>query len=288
MAQPEEISRGIIRATLRRGIRDMKKDPQRTVRRLADLGREFSKTPLQQYIFNLFQTLLASTESPYYEMLEQLLQYTDEETLLTFGMNVGYNSWIACRKQTVCHTPWILLPEMHAGKTDASALALTVAKGKRLGIYSYWIDETTPVCDELYRIFAAHPDCAFFHTIPRAGFTARQYRLLSCCRNVMTILDDGYGDPFETVVGLRSQGSLYGICHHYGNRDSLDIRRLIQPALRYRSAFYFLIAEPGCSEAARQEVARQVRALRMGQSYPVLLSDAYSDLSEIEKWLGNA
>lgn len=287
--QPQKISRALIISTLERGIKDMKKDPKRTIRRLTDLGQEFAKTPLQSYVFSLLQHVLEVEDSPYYEMLEQLLYYTDEKNILTFGINISLNSWMNGEKQTSYHTPWILIPEMQAEHTDLSVLASTIRKGNQLGIHSYWIDEETPICDELYRIFSAFPDCAFFHTVHKAIFTPSQYSLLSACPNVMTILNADHAEHFETVVNLRAQGSLYGIYHRYGNDDriDLDLHSLIQPVLRYRSAFCFLIADPGCAEQKRQLVTAQVRQMRLHPSYPVFLSDVYSDLAQIEKWLGN-
>lgn len=83
----------MIEAAVDRGIREMQEDPKRSVRKLADLGRQFSKGRFQKNFFDLSQTLLQDDNSPYYTILSRLTRETNHETLKKFGVNIGYTSW---------------------------------------------------------------------------------------------------------------------------------------------------------------------------------------------------
>lgn len=73
--------------------KNIKEDPYRSIRRLADLGRQFAKGRFQEELFSLFQRLLLNEDGPYYEMLKQLVSSVDTDSLKTLGINIGYNSW---------------------------------------------------------------------------------------------------------------------------------------------------------------------------------------------------
>ena len=83
----------MIEAAVDRGIREMQEDPKRSVRKLADLGRQFSRGRFQKNFFDLSQTLLQDDNSPYYTILSRLTRETNHETLKKFGVNIGYTSW---------------------------------------------------------------------------------------------------------------------------------------------------------------------------------------------------
>lgn len=71
----------MIEAAVDRGIREMQEDPKRSVRKLADLGRQFSRGRFQKNFFDLSQTLLQDDNSPYYTILSRLTRETNHETL---------------------------------------------------------------------------------------------------------------------------------------------------------------------------------------------------------------
>lgn len=88
-----DITRGLIDFAVSQCLKNIKEDPYRSIRRLADLGRQFAKGRFQEELFSLFQRLLLNEDGPYYEMLKQLVSSVDTDSLKTLGINIGYNSW---------------------------------------------------------------------------------------------------------------------------------------------------------------------------------------------------
>ena len=68
-----DITRGLIDFAVSQCLKNIKEDPYRSIRRLADLGRQFAKGRFQEELFSLFQRLLLNEDGPYYEMLKQLV-----------------------------------------------------------------------------------------------------------------------------------------------------------------------------------------------------------------------
>lgn len=63
----QDITRALIDTTVARAMVEMDADPKRSVRKLCDLGRQFSRGRFQNQIFAIFQDLLRNDESPYYQ-----------------------------------------------------------------------------------------------------------------------------------------------------------------------------------------------------------------------------
>ena len=78
-------------ATVDRGLKEINEDPRRSIRKLADLGKQFNNGRFMQDLYAIFQDLLRNDDSPYYTAIEHLLQNTDRKALKDFGINMGYN-----------------------------------------------------------------------------------------------------------------------------------------------------------------------------------------------------
>lgn len=66
----QDITRALIDTTVARAMVEMDADPKRSVRKLCDLGRQFSRGRFQNQIFAIFQDLLRNDESPYYQAID--------------------------------------------------------------------------------------------------------------------------------------------------------------------------------------------------------------------------
>ena len=77
----QDITRALIDTTVARAMVEMDADPKRSVRKLCDLGRQFSRGRFQNQIFAIFQDLLRNDESPYYQAIDFLLRSNDPEAL---------------------------------------------------------------------------------------------------------------------------------------------------------------------------------------------------------------
>ena len=142
---PYSLTRKIIESTVTRGISDIQSDSKRAVRRLADLGKHFSKTKVHNGVFSIMQDILKNEDSPYYEAVSQIVDTVEISILKKFGLNFGYNSLTfgaskinKLVEECEYRIPWII--DFFWNPTLDSGLNLThidtiIKQGKELGIY---------------------------------------------------------------------------------------------------------------------------------------------------------
>lgn len=87
------MTRSLIEQLVRGKLKDLKESPERTTRNLVDMALLFSNGRFQKQFFEIAQEMLHNESSPYYQLIYQMVSNIDTERLLTFGMNVGYNSF---------------------------------------------------------------------------------------------------------------------------------------------------------------------------------------------------
>ena len=140
----QDITRALIDTTVARAMVEMDADPKRSVRKLCDLGRQFSRGRFQNQIFAIFQDLLRNDESPYYQAIDFLLRSNDPEALRQFGINIGYNSFTygaqilrQKQKELSFAVPWVVklrLDSRIPDTYDSSFFASVVRTGLTYGI----------------------------------------------------------------------------------------------------------------------------------------------------------
>ena len=62
--KPNNITRAIVDATVDRSLREIEEDPRRSIRKLTDMGRQFSKGRFLQEVYAIFLELLRNDDSP--------------------------------------------------------------------------------------------------------------------------------------------------------------------------------------------------------------------------------
>ena len=87
------MKKAMIETAVDRGIKEMEDDPKRSIRRLTDLGKQFSRNRFQETVFSVMQELLNNENSAYYDMMHNLIKNSEKESLKKFGVNFGYMSW---------------------------------------------------------------------------------------------------------------------------------------------------------------------------------------------------
>lgn len=287
------ITKAMIDTTVAHGIREMEEDPHRSVRRLADIGRRFSRSGFHEIIFSVIQELLSNDNSAYYDMVANLIRNSDKETLKTYGVNTGYMSWTygarEIRKRQA-ENGQALPVSMHIrfdpsveGGFDAEALSDLIRQGTELGIYTYYIRQMSDLHDD-YRIismFDSYRDCAFTWMRPSGRLTAAQIQLLQSARNVCTALPLDDTETYLTIALMRSHRIL---CTLYGmyNDETMDQvlnNAISDSVMASEAALCFLIREDGASVSA-YEFCKQSR---LKQELPCLLIDELEDAKAISR-----
>ena len=208
----QDITRALIDTTVARAMVEMDADPKRSVRKLCDLGRQFSRGRFQNQIFAIFQDLLRNDESPYYQAIDFLLRSNDPEALRQFGINIGYNSFTygaqilrQKQKELSFAVPWVVklrLDSRIPDTYDSSFFASVVRTGLTYGIYSYQLRSMDHHEDmESYlAVIQSHPECAFLWFLSDTPLTEKQQKLL-LKKDVEKLIA-----KWEPVMGVKASG----------------------------------------------------------------------------------
>ena len=130
----------MVRTIVKKAIRDFKTDPERTIRNLVDMALQFSDSAFQQQFYSAAQRLLSDEKNGYYDLVKDTITRVNEQTLLTFSMNLGYNGLYLgakrIRETADYHIPWSI--SLTVGE-DAlcDRHHILVDQGEELGIHTW-------------------------------------------------------------------------------------------------------------------------------------------------------
>lgn len=288
------LTKAMINSAVSRGIDQMEKDPKRSVRRLADLGKEFSKGGFHEQVFSVIQELLSNENSQYYDMMANLLKNSDHEAMRIFGMDVGYMSWTygarllrKRQEKSGVSMPWAVMLRYDPQKKDGLTLNdidRLVEQGHALGINSYMIRENFDPNEDfgILYLFQKYPDCAFFWVRETGRMSAAHIEFLKDCKNVLTILPVGDMETMLTAHLMRDQQLIYAFYGLY--RDEDDLKELFSgisfnKVLTSETAIYILIAQ----DDAQVNAENRCYNSRLSQEHPVLMSDYYGDCAALSR-----
>lgn len=163
------MTRSLIEQLVRGKLKDLKESPERTTRNLVDMALQFSNGRFQKQFFEIAQEMLHNESSPYYQLIYQMVSNINTERLLTFGMNVGYNSFTygakIIRKQEAengYNIPWCVTLELDAQTilNHPEHYHKLLNEGKSLGIYTWNIFSHGQLIHFL-PLMEMNSDCAF-------------------------------------------------------------------------------------------------------------------------------
>ncbi|MFQ8760051.1 MAG: hypothetical protein ACLSAF_12155 [Intestinimonas sp.] len=147
------LSRAMVESVVDRSLREIVSDPDRSLRKLVDLGNLLARGRSQKESFSLLSRVLENEGSPYYDMVRRIVQEVDREKLKCFGINLGWESWTvgagrirALEGERHYNIPWCLTFRLGGqpwalGAEDYRALLL---QGQELGICSYFFSRKSP------------------------------------------------------------------------------------------------------------------------------------------------
>ncbi len=290
----QDIKRAMIEVTVDQALREMKDDPKRSVRKLADLGKRFSKSRFRNHIFAIIQKILQNDNSPYYAALEQLLQQTETTALKKIGINIGYNSWTYGAKKireleslNGYNIPWNIIFRWNSkGKLTINRMEQLIKEGQAMGIYTYFIrQESSEGYKELLSLFNKYPDCAFIWFLYDYTLEDTYFPTLKTASNVMTVLNaENHNCPALTLE-LKNAKILYSVfyTYHDGDEEQLKNNQWISSLLGFHNIFLFFLADDTCSAQTRQAVGEYILQSRFETEYPGFLVDLYCDAMRIDQ-----
>ena len=285
----KDINWMLIESVVRRTVQKLHDSPEREIRNLIDLGLSFADGRFQRKFLKASQKMLRNEKSAYYPLIKDVVSHVDEERLVTFGMNLGYNGCTRGAKtirqieqEEDFNIPWALSFSLNPAQIENGCYSSVIRQGTELGIYVYLMEASDPV-EQSLALTAEHPDCAFVLFVRPQQITDAFVQQLEKQNNLMLSVEWEEG-AVESCRLLREHRLLYSVHHPYSTEQvpSLLDGSWTEEVLAARPAFALLIAQRDCPADRQQEVYRYVLSVRDGQKYPLILMDIKNDLLMID------
>lgn len=289
-----DIVLSFIDTAVTKALRDIQRDPERSVRNLVDLGQSFSKGRFQKRFLGSAQSMLQNQSSAYYAAARHAVTHVDHATLKTFGINTGYNSCVkgarrirSLEAEHGINIPWMISLEYAPGEGNVSLEAYDgmIHAAKALGVYSYCIFAGVRALRDLEALLSAHGDCAFTLFLTPGRYAELDVSRLAAHKNLMLALCAQAPDFLETAARLEEARCLYAA---YALYDDASIPELLSAAwtehvASSHCAFLLYLMREGCSAQGQRRVTEYVTGLRDSQRYPLIPMDFYSDMLAIDQ-----
>ena len=287
----------LIETVVERGIKDVTDDPKRSLRRLAEMGKQFSEGRFQKASFGHITNLLKNDDSPYYKMLENFLATVDHKCIKTFGLNLGYDSWTygarVIRRESESRgymLPWNVLihydNEQKEG-IDASGINALIKSLKPLGTNTYVIFREHGMSrdPDLLEVLREHSECAFLLFVNDGRISAEEAAEIKALKNVVISINIAATDARAACMTLNEIKALY-VIHYLYSADEADWfsdEKYIDNWLSYGSAFIFLVQK----DSDKGLAGKFAKNTRMEQEYPILIWDVYADSRLINEMISD-
>lgn len=288
----DNFSRILIRTTVRKAIRDIRETPRRSARNLIDMALNFAEGRFQQEFFQMAQKMLTDESSSYYALLQNMAMHIDEERLLTFGMNIGYNSGICgarrirqLEESSGHKIPWMLFLEVsQASISKYEARYCTLVKeGEEMGIYT-WMLYSHSCASACIELAAQYPDSAFILFCDHGEIDCTLIDCASELKNLMLVvpLDE---DVDMTCDLLREAELLYSLYTTYTEADLQRIRNgdLFCDMEQLNPVFSVFIPKHDCPQDVRQKAYDAIHGARMAQTHATMLWELYRDSVVVDR-----
>jgi len=294
----QPVIKAAIRNVVSKGIRDIRRDPNRSIRRLVDLGIQFGRGRYQHTFFTDAQSALKKKQSAYYDLVTSLIRNVEPKTLETLGFNVGYMSWTqgaktirAYEKERGVNVPWTILLDFNRPTDSPIDLNQLVNEGEKLGITAYFlfVGKQTTDLDTLLSAAEAHGSSAFFlFSVDEETneILARSDALFS-----NTLLVPRGSQTVLPAAGalLSEKKRMFGLNCEYNevNAAAYLSDAFLQSVVREGYPFLFLLPAPGCEPAVRAYVYDQIVEIRSRGRYPLFPVELINDVQQVDHIISN-
>lgn len=289
-----DITRSFIETAVAKALRDIQRDPDRSIRNIVDLGQNFTKGKSGRSFLHAVQSLLENEHSAYYDAVKHIAASVDHKTIKTFGMNMGYNGLTKGVKQIralkQAHgfaMPWCL--SLHCTAPDqplgVEAMDGILRDGKGLGIFTYLLYMEAACVQSALALCRAHQDCAFLLFMGDARLSDGEIAELATLHQAMLVIPAANEAFFETAAKMQASKCLYAA---YAEYDQYTLETMTSPVwmeslLPANASFLFMKPREGCPKQARQAMRAYCIQVREGQRYPVFMVDLPGDMQAIGK-----
>lgn len=278
------MTRILIETTIRNAIKQIKNDPERSMRNVVDMALNFTNGRFQQHFLSVAQTMLKNEDSSYYKLIPDIISNVDEEHLITFGMNIGYNSCtfgvekireIEVREQY--NIPWSISLEICGNEyiKYKSAYHSLIEQGMQIGIYT-WKIYSVGQLHHILTLAKSFPDCAFPIFCLQEEITPALLDDIIDIHNIMLVIQ--YANDMETVCELlRLRKVLYSVSISLPGLSCDDIENSLIDAENVHSIFTIFTENREVPLETSSSFYEYIQQIRTGQKYRTIPFDMIHD-----------
>ena len=288
----ESMTRILVKTMVRKTIRDIKDSPERSIRNLVDMALNFSEGRFQQDFFRTAQRMLENENSAYYALVSDTVAHVDEDRLLTFGMNLGYNSCTVgakrireIEKESGYNIPWAVSLQLDSDgfSKNKDRYHSVIRQGQELGIFT-WLLFAQGCVQEYLELAEANPDSVFIQLCRSADITGALIDCASDVNNLMRAVRYDEDAPLACSL-LRDAELLYSVYCPYTQEDLQRIQNgdLLCDMEQLHPVFSAFLPEEGCPDPVQEQVYESVNAARMAQTYHTVAWELHRDGMTVDK-----
>lgn len=280
----KNITRILIETTIKNAIKQMKDDSERSIRNVVDMALNFTNGRFQEHLLTAAQTMLKNDRSCYYKLIPDMVSNINEEHLITFGMNVGYNSCtIGAKKirenemEGHYNIPWSISLEIEGNEymKHTSDYHSLIEQGMKLGIFT-WSIHSAGQLHHILELAKSFPECAFPIFCMPEEITPALLDDVNDIYNIMFIVQ--YSDDTEKVCALlRSRKLIYSISISLPDTACINMEDILSDTENMHSAFTIFMGNTESPLEKETNFYQWIKQTRMEQRYRTIPFDMIHD-----------
>lgn len=293
----ESITRGILSGIIDRYIEEIAVDPNRSIRKLLDMGERTSDGPTQKICYQMMQRMAENRNSPYYKMIQHLVTHCSPETIKKFGINLGRNAWTfgSGKVRQFCRTnrtaiPWIVLIDRQNApdRIPFDAIRELVRRGRLQEVYAWIliIPEPADEWEEVTALIREHDDSVFGLCVSPETLTGPILREAAQLANLMVLLDTDKPGWQDSARKLEAAGCMFSVFRTISSSaDASEVTSggWLSGLVPYHPLIAYTLTADDCPIETAIEVSHYMWEARVNQIFPVLPSDLISDFMVISR-----
>ncbi len=280
----KNMTRILIETTIKNAIKQIKDDPERSIRNVVDMALNFTNGRFQKHLLTSAQTMLKNENSCYYKLIPDMVFNVDEKRIITFGMNIGYNSCTIGAKKIreieaaeQYNIPWAISLDISGNKyiTHTSAYHSLIEQGMHMGVYT-WNIHSHGELHHILELAEIFPECAFPIFCSSEEISPAILDDVNDTNNVMFVIQ--YSEHLEPVCELlRSRKILFSVSFSEQDMSCNDIENILSDTENMHSAFTIFMGNTECPLERRSNFYQYIQQTRMEQKYRTIPFDMIQD-----------
>lgn len=233
MEYGHRIMRGTVGMVVGKAIRDIRSDPGRSIRNLADMGGMFSTSPAQKRFFTLARSVLKIPGNPYKELLVRMTRDVSLDSLTALSLNFGYTALVFGAQRLRRYgeemgrkLPWLLcfgFTPAGGKRLSPERLSALISEAVSFGIYTFiFVAREAGDFRILSQLCQSHAECVFFLAVAPDLLLTEDTLPQGKIPNLVTAVEvtaDSEPAAGEVFQRLRGAGRFFGYYAFYREED---------------------------------------------------------------------